>query len=143
MKLVKHSRTGMDMFPSFADRFFNDAFGPLMSAEVAKEYRPYTDVIKNEKGYLIKVALPGIKKEYVKIEVHDSTLSITAEHRHNYSEEKDQILRSEITYGTFTRHFTLGNEVDSTKISAEFKDGLLVLELPFSEKSAPRAIALK
>ncbi|MEJ2333261.1 MAG: Hsp20/alpha crystallin family protein [Desulfobulbaceae bacterium] len=87
--------------------------------------------------------MPEVKKEEVKISVDNGILSIRGERKQEMEEKGKKFHRVERYYGSFTRSFTLPDNVDETKIEASFKDGMLNIQIPKSEKSKPKAIDVK
>jgi len=107
-------------------------------------WSPAVDVIENEKEYLVKAELPEVKKEDVKVSVDDGVLTIRGERKQENEEKGKKFHRVERMYGSFTRSFTLPDEIDSTKVAADFKDGVLNVRLPRSpEKAKAKAIEVK
>ena len=107
------------------------------------DFMPPVDILENEKEYLIKLDLPEVAKEEVKVYVEEGVLTIQGE-RHKEKEEKGKKFhRVERSYGTFLRTFTVPPDADETKIDAEFKEGLLKVHLPKSEKAKPKTIDVK
>ncbi|MBO9651427.1 MAG: Hsp20/alpha crystallin family protein [Variovorax sp.] len=94
------------------------------------------DVTENEKAFNVKADIPGVKKEDISIKVDGNTVSIDAEARSEKETrgDGDKVLRSERYYGSISRTFSLGQDVDDTKVQAKYADGVLTLELP---KKAP------
>ncbi|MGH7251807.1 MAG: Hsp20/alpha crystallin family protein [Nitrospiraceae bacterium] len=128
----------------------NRMFGrPAARPESGKEamtvadWIPAVDISETDAEYLIKAELPEVKKEDVKVTVQHGVLSIHGERKHEKEEKGKKYHRVERSYGSFTRSFTLPDEVDETKVRAEFKDGMLHLHLPKSEKAKPKAIDVK
>lgn len=107
------------------------------------EWSPLVDITEDDKEYLIKAELPEVKKEDVKLSIHDNVLSISGERKYEKEEKGKKYHRVERAYGSFMRSFTLPDDADSAKISAEYKDGLLKVHLPKSEKAKPKAIEVK
>jgi HSP20 family protein len=107
------------------------------------EWSPLVDIEENEKEYLIKAELPEIKKEDVKITVENDVLTIAGERKFEKEEKGRKYHRVERSYGSFVRSFTLPEDADGTKVSAEFKDGVLHVHLPKAEKPKPKAIEVK
>jgi HSP20 family protein len=105
------------------------------------QWLPLGDITEDDKVYLIKVELPEVKKENVKVTVENGVLTISGE-RHFEKEEK-KYHRVERSYGRFTRSFGVPDDADDTKVNAEFKDGLLTVHLPKSEKARPKSIEVK
>ncbi|SCK58097.1 HSP20 family protein [Variovorax sp. HW608] len=94
------------------------------------------DVTENEKAFNVKADIPGVKKEDISIKVEGHIVSIDAETKSEKETrgEGDKVLRSERYYGSISRTFSLGQDVDDTKVQAKYADGVLTLELP---KKAP------
>ena len=107
------------------------------------EWMPPVDIEENEKEYLIKAELPGMKKEDVKLNVEGGTLSISGERKAEKEEKGKKYHRVERSYGAFLRTFTLPQGALVEKIYAEFKDGVLMVHLPKNDKAKPRAIEVK
>lgn len=109
----------------------------------AADWIPPVDVLETDRDYVIKAELPEVKKDDVKVTVQDGVLTILGERRQEQEEKDKRYHRVERSYGSFVRSFTLPEFVDESKVSAEFKDGVLRLQLPKTEKAKPRAIEVK
>jgi HSP20 family protein len=107
------------------------------------DWIPAVDISESEGEYLIKAELPEVKKDDVKVTLEDGVLTITGERRQEKEEKTTKYHRVERSYGTFVRSFSLPDLVDETKVKAEFKDGMLNLHIPKSEKAKPHAIEVK
>jgi len=107
------------------------------------DWIPTVDIAETEAEYQIKAELPDVQKEDVKVTVEDGVLTIQGERRHEIEEKGKKYHRVERSYGSFVRSFTLPDHVDDTKVKAEYKDGVLHLHLPKSEKAKPKAIDVK
>jgi HSP20 family protein len=119
-------------FSNLIDRFFNDSLA--RSGGSAYSFVPRVDIIEQDKAFEVHVAVPGMKKDDFKIDVNDNFLTISGE-RKNTSEKKENNFHSvEIQYGTFSRSFTLPENVDAAHISAKYVDGILELTIPKDEK---------
>ena len=104
------------------------------------EWMPPVDIEEDDREYLLKAELPGMKKEDVKLKVEGGTLSISGERKEEKDKKHHRIERS---YGVFQRSFTLPEGTLPEKISAEFKDGVVLVHLPKDEKAKPKAIEVK
>jgi len=104
------------------------------------DWTPVADITEDEKEYLIKAELPEMKKEEVKVTVENAVLTISGERKFEKEEKKKKYHRVERGYGTFVRSFTLPEDADANKVKAEFKNGLLTVHLPKSEKAKPKEI---
>jgi HSP20 family protein len=135
----------MDVFnPQFVNRFFTDFLNnEEETLPQQADFKPGSEIVKTEAGFEVKVSLPGVKEDDVKIELDGNLLTISGERKSEHAENKNNVLRSEISYGKFTRSFTLTNDIDQSKIEANFKDGMLRIALPVSEKSLPKTIQIK
>src|ERR1700737_3698986 len=103
------------------------------------EWAPLVDITEDDKEYLIKAELPDVKKEDVKVAVENGMITIVGERKFEREENK-KYHRVERAYGRFVRTFVVPDGADPEKVSAEFKDGVLKVHLPKSEKVKPRNI---
>jgi HSP20 family protein len=107
------------------------------------EWSPMVDITEDDKEYLIKAELPEVRKEDVKVTVENGVLTITGERKFEQEEKGKRYHRIERSYGSFARSFTVPDDADDTKVSAEFKDGVLVVRLAKNEKARPKSIEVK
>jgi HSP20 family protein len=107
------------------------------------QWTPSVDIIEDEKEWLVKTELPEVKKEDVKVTVEDGVLTITGERKLEKEEKDKKYHRIERSHGNFLRSFTLPDSADGAKVNAEFKDGVLKVHLPKSEKAKPKAVEVK
>jgi len=117
--------------------------GGKEEAMTVAEWAPLVDIVEDEKEYLIKADLPEIKKEEIKIAVQNEVLTITGERKYEKEEKGKKYHRVERAYGSFARSFSLPEDADATRVAAEFKDGVLKVHLPKSEKAKPKSIEVK
>lgn len=107
------------------------------------DWAPRVDIAETEKAFVIKAEVPEVKKEDVSITVDNGILCIRGERKQEKEESGKTFHRIERCYGEFTRSFTLPDNVNEKNIKATFKDGMLSLEIPKTEKAKPRAIEVK
>ncbi len=107
------------------------------------EWSPAVDIIEDDKEYLIKVELPEIRKEDVKVTVESGALTISGERKAEKEEKNRKFHRIERYYGRFVRSFSVPDDAEDSKVHAEFKDGILKVHLAKSEKSRPKQIEVK
>ena len=117
--------------------------GEKKEAMAVAEWSPLVDISEDEKEYVVKAEIPEMKKEDIKINVHDDVMSISGERKYEKEEKGKKYHRVERAYGSFMRSFTLPEDADGSKVSAEYKDGVLKVHLPKSEKAKPKAIEVK
>lgn len=122
----------------------NRAFGDAYAAReegVLSSWVPAVDIFENDKKELvIKAELPDVRREDVSVTVENNTLTLSGERKLDTEVKKEHYHRIERAYGSFSRSFALPATVDSSKIGAEFKNGVLTVRLPFREEAKPRAI---
>ncbi len=117
-------------FSNLVDRFFNES----MARNGGSVFSPKVDVIENENSYEVHLAVPGVSKDDFKVEVNDNYLTVSGERKFT-NEKKDKNYHSvETQYGSFSRSFTLPENVDGIKINAKYNNGILELTIPKDEK---------
>ena len=103
---------------------------------------PATDVEETDREFKIVFELPGMEKKDIKVSVEDNVLTVSGE-RKERSEGKDKnYVRSEIRCGSFTRSFSLPRTVDVNNVSADYRDGLLIVTLQKTEEAKPKEIQI-
>ncbi len=118
----------------------NRASGDGQQSLTTAEWAPVVDISEDENEYLIKAELPEVAKEDVKVTVENGILTLKGE-RHFEAEKKDKKYhRIERGYGSFMRTFSIPDDADPEKVTAEFKDGMLRVTLAKSEAKKPRQI---
>ncbi len=120
-------------FSNLIDSFFADSVARAGGSS-SFSFVPKVDVIEEEKAFEIHVAVPGMNKDEFKIDLNDNYLTISGERK--YSKEKNEnFYRSlETQYGSFSRSFSLPENVDGEKITAQYNNGILVVNVPKDEK---------
>jgi HSP20 family protein len=104
---------------------------------------PACDIYETPREIVVKAELPGLKKEEVSVSIENNVLMIGGERKFEEEVKRENFHRVERTYGEFLRSFTLPTFIDTTKILAEFKDGLLRVTLPKREEAKPKQIEVK
>ncbi|MCL4788325.1 MAG: Hsp20/alpha crystallin family protein [Verrucomicrobia bacterium] len=107
------------------------------------EWAPLVDIAEDEKEYLIKVELPEVQKDDVKVTVESGTLTISGDRKAEKEEKGRKFHRVERYYGRFERSFTIPDDAEADNVKAEFKDGVLRVHLAKSEKARPKQIEVK
>lgn len=107
------------------------------------EWAPLVDIAEDDKEYLIKVELPEVNKDDVKVTVESGTLTISGERKAEKEEKGRKFHRIERYYGRFERSFTIPDDAEPDNVKAEFKDGVLRVHLAKSEKARPKQIEVK
>ena len=107
------------------------------------DWSPEVDISEDDHGYLLKADLPEMKKEDVKVTVDHGILSVSGERKSEKEDKKKKFHRIERSYGNFRRSFTLPEDADSTKVTAEFREGVLKVHLPTTTKARSKALEVK
>ena len=107
------------------------------------DWAPRVNIIETDKAFEIKAEIPEVNRDDVKVTVHNGVLTIQGERKQEKEEKGKTFHRIERCYGTFTRTFTLPDNVDETEISASFKDGILNLQIQKTEEVKPKSIEIK
>lgn len=107
------------------------------------QWSPLVDITEDDKEYLIKAELPDMKKEDVRLTVENEVLAISGERTFEKEEKGKKYHRTERAYGRFVRSFSLPEDADGSRVSADYKDGMLHVHLPKSQKAKSKAIEVK
>jgi len=140
MSIIKYNSALNDFVPTtfsnIIDRFFNESVARSGGSVYA--FTPRVDIIENEKNFEIMVAVPGMNKEDFSIDINENYLTVSGERKFT-KERKENAFRSiETQYGSFSRSFSLPENIDINKIEAEYKNGILEIVLPKDEKKTLR-----
>jgi HSP20 family protein len=131
-------RPAWDLF----DRFFEDLELPMRFREET-EFTPAFDVSETEKELIVKAEVPGMDKKDININLSDGLLTITGEKKHEKKEEGENYHCFETRYGKFSRTMRLPTDVDTEKVDAMYKDGVLTITLPKTETVKPKTVEIK
>jgi len=126
------------------NRVFTDAYGRSGSDEgflTSGAWVPPVDIYQNgDTELVLKAELPDMVREDIDVTVDNGTLTIKGEKKFAGEPKEEQFHRIERRYGAFSRSFSLPPTVDATKVSAEYKNGVLTVRLPVREEAKPRSI---
>ena len=128
MMLFPVMRTNNDWLDNAFNDFFSDAALSKMNSTA-----PAVNVKDTEKAYVMEVAVPGIKKEFCRVNIDDNgNLEVAIENKLEHKEErkKEHYLRREFSYSNYQQSYVLPDDVDRDKISAKVTDGVLEINLP-------------
>ena len=107
------------------------------------EWSPSADISETDKEYLVRAELPAVKKEDVKVTVDDGMLTIEGERKQQKEEKNERFHRVESIYGSFSRSFSLPENVDAAAINCESKDGVLSVHIPKKEIEKRKPVEIK
>ena len=124
------------------NRLFNDSYGQRQEDHMLNRgtWTPAVDIYETDGALVVKAELPDLRREDVNVSVENNTLSIRGERKLDSEIKQESFHRVERAYGSFVRTFSLPNTVDTGKIAAEYKNGVLTVKLPIREEVKPRSI---
>ena len=122
------------------DNFLDDIFGKSTEAKSA-HWIPSVDIHENKSEFNLTADLPGLSKKDVKINIDDSVLTVSGERP--YIEKSTDVYRIERGYGKFNRSFKLPENINTDKISASFKNGVINIILPKKEETISKSKEIK
>lgn len=135
--LIRYTRpTELFDWNRMLDSFFDDA--PVWTTRV-----PAVDVKEEEKRYLMEVELPGLTEKDIELKVEDNILTLSSKKEESKEEKKNGYLLRERQSSEFCRTFVLPKDANHAEINAEFKNGLLVVNVPKKPEAQPRKIDVK
>ena len=123
------------------------SFGPLRLGTSegvgAADWSPRVDVAETPEEFVVKAELPEVNKEDVHVTVENGMLTLRGERKQEKEEKGKKFHRIERSYGSFSRAFTLPDNVDGSQVKAAFKDGMLTIQLPKSGEVKSKALEVK
>jgi HSP20 family protein len=123
------------------NRLFGNVYLRDEDTGIRGSWVPSVDIYEtDDHDLVVRAELPGMSREDIDVSVENSTLVLKGEKKFDADVKEESYRRIERTYGTFHRSFTLPNTVDTSRIGAEFKHGVLTVKLPFREEAKPRTI---
>lgn len=125
------------------NRIFGDAYTRRFDDDLTQrgEWFPPVDIYENaSQEIVLKAELPGIAREDIDLRVENNTLTLRGERKRDTEVKQEQYHRVERSYGSFSRSFSLPSRIDTEKVRAEFKDGVLSIVLPVKAEAKPRQI---
>lgn len=121
-------------------RLFQDSLSRLFSEPASRPWSPPVDIYETENELVLKADLPEIDPKNVGIQLENGTLTLKGERKFEEQNNKRGFHRIERSYGSFVRAFSLPESVDSEKVKADYKNGVLTVTLPKKEVAKPKMI---
>ena len=119
---------------------------PLAGAEGTSPWMsgwtPALDVYESKDQFVVTAELPGMKKDDIDVSLHDGSLTISGERKSGKESNDTGVFRSERYFGRFQRTVDLPTRVESEKVNADYRDGILTITLPKVEEAKPRQISV-
>lgn len=130
-------------FSDFAEirQRLDQAFRDL--SNIPGGWSPSVDVVRHDDEMVLRADVPGVKPDEVKIEVEGDMLTISGEHREEQEEKKEDYVRRERRYGSFSRSMLLPPGVDPEQIEAKSEHGVLEVTIPMPQEEAKRTVEVK
>ena len=127
------------------DELFHNRLASVLGGEGLQSvaWSPVVDIEESAEAYTIRAELPGLSKEKVKVTVENGVLTLSGERDLERRMETKTFHRVERSHGTFTRSFTLPDDVDSESVAANFKDGLLEIQIAKREEALLKSIEVR
>jgi len=123
------------------DRLFESPLTEFaQSNQLLSGWTPALDVYEQKDNVVVRAELPGMTKEDIEVTLHENTLSISGERKHEETHKDKEVYRAERFFGRFQRSVTLPVLVSGDKVKAQYKDGVLTVTLPKSEEAKPKQI---
>ncbi|MGF1657394.1 MAG: Hsp20/alpha crystallin family protein [Verrucomicrobiales bacterium] len=150
MKLIRYQqpqRADVDPLTALArqfDQLWDSPFNSVFRAsEAMGDWAPALDIYEEKDSLVVLAELPGLDKESIEVSLENGLLSIFGERKtESESPEGARVLRTERTYGRFSRSVRLPINVDADKVNASYKDGILTVRLPKAEEAKPKQITI-
>lgn len=149
MNLIRWQRPQLSTWPGLGrlsslrdeiDRLFESPWTGFGTSQLLSGWTPALDLHEDKDNFVVKIELPGMRKEDINVSLHDGALSISGERKSEEKLEKNEVYRSERFFGRFQRTVTLPASVAADKIKAQYKDGILSVTLPKAEEGKPKQI---
>ncbi len=127
------------------DELFHNRLASVLGGEGLQSaaWSPVVDIEESAEAYTIRAELPGLSKEKVKVTVENGVLTLSGGRDLERRVETKTFHRVERSHGTFTRSFTLPDDVDPESVAANFKDGLLEIQITKREEALPKSIEVR
>jgi HSP20 family protein len=123
------------------DRLFEEPLAELArTSNLFSGWTPAIDMHETKDHFVVRVELPGMKREDIEVSLHEGSLSISGERKRESKHEGAEIYRAERFFGRFQRTISLPTPVQAEKVKAQYKDGVLAIELPKTEEAKPKHI---
>ncbi len=123
------------------DKLFEESMRGRDIAPAA--WTPAVDIYETDDAIILEAELPGMNEKDIEVKIEDNVLTIRGERKFEEERNEENYYRMERFYGTFQRSFTLPPNVDTEKVKAEYKKGILKVTLPKKEQAKPKQIKIE
>lgn len=140
--MVKPNRIEND-FDRLFNSFFNHGNFPVFNSASQGDFNPKVNIVDSKDNINITFELPGMEKSDIKVLVKDNVLTVSGERKFESKVKDENYVRTEIHSGSFSRSFDLPDTVDGDNVSADYKNGLLLVTLAKKEEKKPKEIEVQ
>lgn len=134
---------GLFSLPREIDRMMEESLGPWGRGENLRQWFPVTDISETPESLTLRLEVPGLTRDQIRISVENNTLSVRGEKVQETSSENEAFHRTERSFGAFERSFALPPYVDTDQVKASLNDGVLAISLPRREEAKAREISIE
>lgn len=134
---------GLFSLPREIDRMMEESLGPWGRGENLRQWFPVTDISETPESLTLRLEVPGLTRDQIKISVENNTLSVRGEKVQETSSEDESFHRTERSFGAFERSFALPPYADTDQVKASLNDGVLAISLPRREEAKAREISIE
>jgi len=132
--------SGLSGLQEQVNRLFESNFSHRTDRSALTSWAPAVDIFETENELVVKADLPEVNEKDIDVRVENNMLTVRGERKFEEKTEKENYLRVERTYGTFSRSFSLPNTVNNEAIRADYKNGVLTVTLPKRAESRPKQV---
>jgi HSP20 family protein len=145
MAIIRRDPRGFGIwnFRDEMDKLFDNFFGAKESETGLTNWFPHTDIEEDKEKFALKMDVPGLKKDDIRITIEENMLTISGDRKIDREEKKSNYHRIERVSGTFSRSFSLPRNVKSDHIEANYDNGVLEIYLPKVEEAKPKEVEIK
>ncbi|MGC2422309.1 MAG: Hsp20/alpha crystallin family protein [Candidatus Acidiferrales bacterium] len=140
--LRRHAFRNLSTWQDQVNRLLENTFPAQSDNAALTTWAPAVDIYETENELVLKADLPDINEKDLDVRIENNMLTIHGERKFEQEVKEDNYLRMERTYGSFSRSFSLPNTVNSEAIKAEYKNGVLTVELPKRAESKPKQVKI-
>ncbi len=138
MTLLRRAHSGYPVFSNLLEDIFSTV--DTGSSFKNNETSPSVNIAENSEGFKIEFAAPGLTKEEFQINLDNNVLTVGSEKEVEKEESNENFTRREFNYSSFQRSFTLPDSANGEKISAEYENGILNIEIPKREEAKVKPV---
>lgn len=143
MALTRYNPFDLDEFPTGL-RMFHETVNRLLNEPVStRPWVPAVDIFETKDELILKADIPDVELKDIDIRLENGTLALRGERKFEHQKEEGGYHRIERSYGSFERYFSLPDTVDTEKVHADFKNGVLTVTLPKKELAKPKQIKVE